>query len=112
MLIEGPIPELSVPWTVVLPSTIVIAALFVVVLRLAIGAQRARVGTGVEGLTDEVGTVTQALSPEGKVFVHGEIWNAESAGEPIPEGRRVRVVRVDEMRLTVEPADGLPSPRS
>jgi membrane-bound serine protease (ClpP class) len=112
MLIEGPIPELSVPWTVVLPTTLVIAALFVVVLRLAIGAQRARVGTGVEGLTDEVGTVTQALSPEGKVFVHGEIWNAESAGEPIPEGRRVRVVRVDEMRLTVEPADGLPSPRS
>jgi membrane-bound serine protease (ClpP class) len=42
------------------------------------------------------------LDPEGKVFVHGELWNAE-AGTAIPAGSRVRVVKVlDALRLRVE----------
>jgi membrane-bound serine protease (ClpP class) len=104
MLVEGPIPELRVPLGLVLPVTIAVAAICVVVVRLAIGAQRERVATGVEGLTGEVGTVTQDLAPEGKVQVHGEIWNAESTGQTLPRGSRVRVVRVVALKLTVEPA--------
>ena len=45
------------------------------------------------------------LSPEGKVFIHGEIWNAAAAAGPISRGNRVRVLRVDDMLLTVEPAE-------
>ncbi len=59
----------------------------------------------MEGLVAEVGSVTEALDPEGKVFIHGEIWDARTSGDPIPAGSRVKVVRVDEMSLTVEPAD-------
>ena len=33
-------------------------------VRLAIGAQRTRVGTGVEGLANEIGTVARELTPE------------------------------------------------
>ena len=112
ILIEGPIPELRVPPSVVLPGSIVVAALCVVALRLALRAQLARVGTGVEGLTSEIGTVAEVLSPQGKVFVHGELWNAASAAGTIPQGARVRVVRVDNMLLTVEPADDQPTGRS
>jgi len=38
------------------------------------------------------------------VFVHGEIWNACSA-TPVREGQRVRVIKVQGMELTVEPAE-------
>ena len=112
MLIDGPIPELRVPLELVLPLSLALATVCAFAVRLVFKAQQDRVGTGVEGMTGETGTVTQALDPEGKVFVHGEIWNAASVAGTIPQGGRVRVVRVDKMRLTVEPADALAGDRS
>ncbi len=105
ILIDGPIPELRVPPAVVLPTSLVVAALCAVVVRLAIRARRAQVATGIEGLTGEVGTVRQPLDPEGTVFVHGELWTAVSTTGPLPAETRIRVVRVDDMTLTVEPIE-------
>lgn len=112
ILVDGPIPELRVPLWVVLPMSIVLAGVCAFVVRLAFKAHRHRVDTGVEGLAGAIGTVTEELDPEGRVFVHGEIWNAASAGGPIPQGGRVRVVRVEDMQLTVEPAEDRPANRS
>jgi membrane-bound serine protease (ClpP class) len=105
ILIDGPIPAMRVPLPVVLPLSITLAALLVFVLRLALSAQRARVDTGIEGLLGETGTVTRTLDPEGKVLVHGEIWDAASARGPVPQGGRVRVVAVEALHLTVEPLE-------
>lgn len=105
MLIPGPIPEMKVPLEVILPTSIALALFCVLVVRMVVKAQRVRVGTGVEGLEAEIGSVTEPLDPEGKVFIHGEIWDACCTGGTIPRGTRVKVVRVDEMRLTVEPVD-------
>jgi membrane-bound serine protease (ClpP class) len=63
--------------------------------------------TGAAGLVGEIGIVKKALMPEGKVFVHGELWNA-AARVPIAEGRRIKVVRVTGLRLEVEPAEPTP----
>ena len=105
MLVEGPIPELRLsPWLVV-PVSVAVALFCVVALRLALKAQLAKVGTGVEGLRSEVGTVTEELNPDGKVFVHGETWNASSVEGTIARGVRVQVIRVDDMHLTVGPAE-------
>jgi membrane-bound serine protease (ClpP class) len=105
MLIDGPIPELRVPPSLVLPVSLAIAAVCVFVVWLAVRAHKVRVDTGREGLVGQLGVVTQELAPEGKLFVHGEIWDAVSAAGPIPKDAKVRVVRVDEMQLTVEPVD-------
>jgi membrane-bound serine protease (ClpP class) len=105
VLVEGPIPELRIPLAVVLPASLTIAAICAFALRLLVKAQSVPPTTGADGLAGETGRVTVALDPEGKVFVHGEIWNAASAGGPIPQGGRVRIVRVDNMQLTVEPAE-------
>jgi membrane-bound serine protease (ClpP class) len=51
----------------------------------------------------EVGSAVTELAPEGKVFVHGEYWDAHAA-IPVAAGSRVRVVRIDQLKLTVEPA--------
>ena len=52
----------------------------------------------------EIGVARTALGPDGKVFVHGEIWNAV-AKRAIDEGARVRVAGVDGLHLLVEPAE-------
>ncbi len=112
MLIDGPIPELRVSWWLVVPTTVAISALCVVAVRLAVNAQRHPVGTGVEGLEGRLAAVTQTLDPDGKVFVHGEIWNASSTSGPIPIGSQVRIDRVDEMHLTVSRVADSPAERS
>jgi membrane-bound serine protease (ClpP class) len=109
MLFEGPIPELRVPLSLVLPTSIAIAAVCVLVVWLAIRAQKERVDTGREGLAGKTGVVTEELNPQGKIFVHGEIWNATSTGGAIPQGAKVRIVQVDEMVLTVEQTHSEPS---
>ena len=89
-----------------LPVALTLTVICAVVLRFAIKAQQARVATGVQGLQGEIGTVTRVLDPLGKVFVHGELWDAVAPGGPLAEGSRVRVVEADEMTLKVEAADG------
>jgi membrane-bound serine protease (ClpP class) len=109
MLFRGPIPELRLPLLVVLPASLTLAGACAIAVRLAVRAQLAPVATGVEGLRGEIGTVVTDLSPEGKVFVHGEIWEAMSEAGPLAKDTRVRVVRVEAMRLIVGPAGGTPS---
>jgi membrane-bound serine protease (ClpP class) len=43
------------------------------------------------------------LDPDGVVRVAAEEWKATTAGGPIPEGSRIRVIRLDGLVLTVEP---------
>lgn len=103
MLFQGPIPELRLPLAVVLPGSLTLAALCAVAVRLAVLAQRAPVATGRDGMKGEPGTVLETLSPRGRIFVHGEVWNAVAASGTIPAGARVRIVSVRDLELTVEP---------
>jgi len=48
--------------------------------------------------------VRESLVPEGKVFVHGELWKAVSKN-PIQTGARVRVVNIVNLVLEVEPVE-------
>ena len=50
----------------------------------------------------EVGVAKTDIQNEGKVLVHGEYWTASSA-RPIPAGSKVRVVKVQGLKLEVEP---------
>jgi membrane-bound serine protease (ClpP class) len=44
------------------------------------------------------------LSPQGKVFVHGELWDAV-APSSLPAGQLVVIRRVDGLTLAVEPLE-------
>ncbi len=67
---------------------------------LVVRSQNARPTMGREGLIGEVGEVRGRLSPLGKVFVHGEYWNARADGE-IEIGEKVKVVGYEGMCLKV-----------
>jgi membrane-bound serine protease (ClpP class) len=94
--------ELS--WSVIFASVIITTFFFVVILGLGIKAQRRKPTTGIEGLNGETGDVIETLKPEGIVRIHGEIWNAESLSGTIQKGKRVRVVKINGLKLLVEPS--------
>ncbi|MFQ5722055.1 MAG: nodulation protein NfeD [Candidatus Aminicenantales bacterium] len=95
MLINTPIPELKPSLNIIIPVAVGISLIFIFLITLAIKAHIKRASTGKEGLIGEEGVAQTDLTPEGKVFVHGEIWQAEAVDElPIPKGTKVKVVEV------------------
>jgi len=104
MLFEGDTPDMKLSMRVLLPTVILISGFFVAVASLVFRAQISKPTTGSKGLVGEIGIVKKALAPEGKVFVHGELWNAR-AKEPLDENVKVRVVKVVNLVLEVESVD-------
>ncbi len=103
MLMRGQGSTLHVAGGLVALMTILTVVFFTWIVAAAVRARRRPVATGRQGLLGESGTVTQALSPLGTVFVHGTYWAAQSA-EPLPAGTPVKVVAVKDLTLTVERA--------
>lgn len=102
MLIDSPIPELQPSLKIIIPLAVGLSLIFLFLLFLVVRAHSRKATTGKEGLVGEIGTAQTDLSPEGKVFVHGEIWNAEAA-EPIAKGSKVRVTQVlDSLKIRVD----------
>ena len=93
MLINAPIPELKPSLKFIIPVVIGISLVFIFLITIAIRAQLQKTQTGQEGLIGETGITQTILNPEGKVFVHGELWKAE-ATEKIPKGTYVKVIEV------------------
>lgn len=102
ILVDTDVPELQVGWVTAVGITLPFAAISVFLLQLAIRSFRLKSVTGSEAMVGEIGEVRKALQPEGKVFVHGELWNARAATN-IGKGQSVRVVAVDGMCIEVEP---------
>ena len=103
MLVPSPEPELRIHWSTALAVALPFSAITVFLLTIAARARRNKVETGSEGMIGQIGCVIAPLAPEGKVFVHGEYWDAVAA-QPLPAGARVRVTAVDHLKLTVESA--------
>jgi membrane-bound serine protease (ClpP class) len=111
LLIDAPIPELRVHFLTALAVSIPFGLITAFLMTIALKARRNKVVTGVQGLIGETGVAQTALSPRGKVFVHGELWDAV-ASSVLPVGQLVVVRRVDGLILEVEPLAATVSPGS
>jgi membrane-bound serine protease (ClpP class) len=107
MLVDSPLPEMRIHWTTAIALALPFSLITVWLLSLAVRARRNKVETGSEAMVGEIGSVFSPLAPAGKIFVHGEYWNAVSP-VPVPAGARVRVTAVEGLTLTVEPAPDRP----
>ena len=98
------VSDLSVSfWPVLVPISVAFAIVSGIVV-FAVGRSNFREQTaGVSELVGLVGKTTTALDPEGKVFVRGEYWTAQST-EEIAAGQAVEVTEVEGMRLRVRRA--------
>ncbi len=103
-LVDGPIPEMRVHLFTALIVSIPIGIIAIFLTTLVLRARRNRIITGREGMIGEIGIARTQLEPAGKVFVHGELWNAVAKTSVAP-GARVRVSGVDGLQLIVEPAE-------
>jgi membrane-bound serine protease (ClpP class) len=102
MLFNAPGAYQKLAWDVVIPVVVVISGFFAVVAGLALKAYRRRSVAGAQGMIGEGGSAMTAVGPQGgKVFVHGEIWNAVSDGI-IGEGERVEVLAIQGLTLRVK----------
>jgi membrane-bound serine protease (ClpP class) len=104
-LFDTPEGELAVDRGIILTAALCISAFILFVGTLAVRTWRRRPVSGREGLIGEVGEVRVRLAPRGKVWLHGEYWNAES-DEEIEVGQKVRVVSLDRLVLRVQKAAG------
>jgi membrane-bound serine protease (ClpP class) len=102
LLVDSPIPEMRVHLLTALAVSIPLGLITAFLMSIALRARRNKITTGEQGLIGEVGITQTALSPAGKIFVHGELWDAVSP-LPIPAGERVVVRQVDGLTLQVEP---------
>lgn len=94
-------PALSVsPWTIgFVVGGFSIAIIFA--LLAVIRNQRRKQPTGREGMIGKIAKVRTALDPGGTVFVHGELWEAESESGRVEPGEEVKVTAVVGLKLRV-----------
>jgi membrane-bound serine protease (ClpP class) len=103
LLVDAPIPEMRVHLLTALAVSIPLAIITVFLMSIALKARANKVVTGSQGLVGEVGIAQTPLSPQGKVFIHGEVWDAVSSTN-IPAGQIVVVRQVDGLKIQVDPA--------
>lgn len=109
LLVDSPIPEMRVHLATALAVSIPLGLITAFLMTIALKARRNKVVTGAQGLIGETGVAQTALSPQGKVFVHGELWDA-IASSALSPGQLVVVRKIDGLTLQVDPLGATPPP--
>jgi membrane-bound serine protease (ClpP class) len=108
-LIRSPFTAGGVSLGAAVAVTLPFAALTILLMRLVIRSRKWKQVTGREEMIGSQGVVIEPVgngpdSPEGMIRIHGELWRAISA-QPVAEGKSVRVLRIDGLKLYVEPIE-------
>jgi membrane-bound serine protease (ClpP class) len=111
LLVDSPIPEMRVHLLTALAVSIPLGLITAFLMAIALKARRNKVVTGAQGLLGETGVAQTALSPLGKIFVHGELWDAV-ASSVLPPGQLVVVRKIDGLTLEVDPLGATLPPAS
>jgi membrane-bound serine protease (ClpP class) len=109
-LIRSPLTNGGVSLGIALAATLPFAVITIFLMRLVLRSRTWKTVTGREELIGEQGIAVSALRAgvEGMIRIHGELWGAISS-QPAPEGAPVRVLRIEGLKLYVEPAQS-PAP--
>jgi len=102
LLVDAPIPQMRVHLLTALAVSIPLGIITAFLMSIALRARANKIVTGTQGLIGEIGLAQTALSPRGKVFIHGELWDAVSSAD-VPSGQSVIVRQVDGLQLRVDP---------
>lgn len=94
ILIDTSEPYAQISKAVIAATVMSSSLFFILVTWMVVKTQRRPAFSGDEGMVGEIGIAVTDIADDGKVFVHGEYWQA-AAEEPVDAGREVEVVRVD-----------------
>ena len=101
-LVDGPIPEMRVHLATALATGIAFGLITIFLVRIALLARRNKTILGVDTMIGQTAVASDAINPHGQIFIHGELWQAESTS-PIKQGDSVRVIARKGLLLFVEP---------
>ena len=103
-LIRSPLTGFGVSFFVALAVTLPTAIIAVFLMTMVLRSRKWKPATGKEELLGEQGTVVEALAEnaEAMIRIHGELWRAQSS-QPLTPGVTVKVVRIDGLKLFVQP---------
>lgn len=103
ILFDSPYKIMRVSLMLAISFSLATAGITIFLVGAAIKAHKRQVMSGKEGLIGKVGQAETDIDvdKEGKVFIHGEIWNAV-AHEKIKKGEKIKVVKLEGMCLVVE----------
>ncbi|MBN1499539.1 MAG: nodulation protein NfeD [Spirochaetes bacterium] len=102
ILFDSPLKGFGISYFTIITALLLITGFVFIVLRLIILAMKNAVATGKEGLIGQKGkAVSDFSNGTGKVYVHGEFWNALS-DEPLLKDDDVIVSEVAGMQLKVK----------
>ncbi len=102
MLMNQDFPFYQISWSVILPMVALVLGFTFFVVRFGVKALRSRTTTGSEGMVGLIGLAKTNLSPDGKIFVHGELWNAVST-DSVSAGQEIEVTKMEGLILHVKP---------
>ena len=104
-LIRSPLTSGGVSIGMAVGVTLPFAAISVFLMRLVLRSRKWKPAVGVEEMLSEQGIASEGLKSgvEGMIRIHGETWRAV-AERDVPAGEVVRVLRVEGLKLHVEPA--------
>ena len=105
-LVRSPLTGRGVSPLVALAVTIPFAGISVFLMRSVLRSRKWKPATGPEEMIGELGTVIKPVvaGEGGMIRWRGELWRAFSPLE-IGEGKSVRVVRVEGLRVEVAPVE-------
>ena len=82
-------------------AAIILLVLNILLALIVFQSMKKKPTTGKEGMIGEQGVVISTIKHEGKVSVHGEIWQAESH-EILHKGEKVVIQKVEGLKLLVK----------
>lgn len=92
ILVDSPLPYLQISRAVIAATVAVCGSFILLVLYFVVRVQKRGYVSGLEGMVGEQGRAVTALTPNGRVYLHGEYWDAR-ADEEIAEGSEVEVIK-------------------
>ena len=102
-LFDSPEQGILVDRSVIVSVALCAGLLMFALTMLAARTWRQKPVSGTEGLVGAIGEVRVRIAPRGKVWIHGEYWNAESE-EELEVGQKVQVIALQGLMMKVRKA--------
>jgi membrane-bound serine protease (ClpP class) len=102
MLVQTDAPFMKVSLAFIVPTAVLVGAALMSLTWMAVKTQQRGSVVGAEGMVGTIALAKTDVAPRGRVFVHGEMWDAVS-DEPIREGEEARITSVSGLTLKVAP---------
>ncbi|MBM4264758.1 MAG: nodulation protein NfeD [Deltaproteobacteria bacterium] len=107
LLFDSELGDFGVDKPIIFTAVGTVGAFMLAISYLVFNSQQSKATMGMDGLIGEIGEVRgDKLSPAGKIFVHGEYWNAQAAHGEIGVGEKVKVIGYDGLCLKVSRVAG------